>query len=130
MKAEALDELLSHVEAIHIPKERLQYEDPERRCVLYFRAFADFASYRISNRDILINSNYNVLNNFRPSDQLPLSCIYKYTTGPVQLRYKRSRSHLDKSNRDNFSTRERECTQEQLQDRSLAWPKLPNELIK
>ena len=33
MKAEALDELLSHVETIHIPKERHQYEDPERRCL-------------------------------------------------------------------------------------------------
>lgn len=83
MKAEALDELLSHIENIHIPKERQLHEEPDRRLT-----------------------------------ELPLSCIYMYSTGPVRLRYKKTRSHMEKALRDGFSTRiEKECTPEQLHDR-------------
>ena len=82
MKSETLDELISHVENIHIPKERANHDDPERQ-----------------------------------SHQLPMSCIFSYTGGPLRIRCKRSR-HIERMQRDGYSSRiEKECTPEQLHDR-------------
>lgn len=105
LKAEALDELLAHVESIHIPKERHIYDDPDRRY--------GAVDLGLDKSVIILDTSYH----FRFSE-IPLSCIYNYANGPVQLRYKKSRTYPDKSVRDAFSARiEKECTKEQLHDR-------------